>query len=350
MGRAVDDRARHQRERRSRGRRQRSAASWRPASTSTSQAWSLVLLRPARRRSDAERRVARSIKLAACVHLLLRARPRRVARAGAAGRAGGEADHGLGRRQPDRRADRGRARTTAAHGARLGPLQLRRVERAGAADRQRRAGRPLHQRRRGADGRGRRRRADQGRARASTLLRNQLAVVVPNDRPRTFKSIREIADPAFKRIAIGDPAGGAGRRLREAVPARQEGLWTRVEPRVVPSGSVRAALAAVESGAADAAIVYRTDARVALKATVAWVVPADRGPRIVYPGRDRAATTRRRTSRSASSTSCAARRPRASSSASVSPRLLACIRTISLNGSLADHAGSRCCARPAPRC
>ena len=48
-------------------------------------------------------------------------------------------------------------------------------------------------------------------------------------------------------------------------------------------GSVRAALAAVESGAADAAIVYRTDARIALRATVAWVVPADSGPRIVYP-------------------------------------------------------------------
>jgi len=51
----------------------------------------------------------------------------------------------------------------------------------------------------------------------------------------------------------------------------------------VPTSSVRAALAAVESGAADAAIVYRTDARVALRATVAWVVSADRGPRIRYP-------------------------------------------------------------------
>ena len=46
---------------------------------------------------------------------------------------------------------------------------------------------------------------------------------------------------------------------------------------------MRAALTAVESGAADAAIVYRTDIRVALKATVAWIVPADRGPRILYP-------------------------------------------------------------------
>jgi molybdate transport system substrate-binding protein len=114
------------------------------------------------------------------------------------------------------------------------------------------------------------------------LLRNLLAVAVPSDRPRTFKSIREIADPAFKRIAVGDP---------EAVPVgvyakqylQKEGLWGAVQSRIVPTGSTRAALAAVASGAADAAIVYRTDVRVAARATVAWVVPAERGPRIVYP-------------------------------------------------------------------
>jgi molybdate transport system substrate-binding protein len=114
------------------------------------------------------------------------------------------------------------------------------------------------------------------------LLRNQLAIVVPNDRPRTMTSVRDLQAPAFKRIAIGDPA---------AVPAgvyaksylQQQDVWSALEPRLVPCGSVRAALAAVESGAADAAIVYRTDARVALRATVAYVVPLDRGPRIVYP-------------------------------------------------------------------
>jgi molybdate transport system substrate-binding protein len=114
------------------------------------------------------------------------------------------------------------------------------------------------------------------------LLRNQLAVVVPSDRPRTFKSIREIADPAYKRIAIGDP---------QAVPAgvyakqylEKAGLWEAIQSRIVPAGSVRAALSAVESGAADAAVVYRTDAQVALKASLAWTVPAAEGPRIVYP-------------------------------------------------------------------
>jgi molybdate transport system substrate-binding protein len=114
------------------------------------------------------------------------------------------------------------------------------------------------------------------------LVRNQLAVVVPSDRPRTMTGVRDLTSPAFRRIAIGDP---------EAVPAgvyakaylQQEGLWSALEPRMVPSSSVRAALAAVESGAADAAIVYRTDTRIALKATVVLIVPVDRGPRIVYP-------------------------------------------------------------------
>jgi molybdate transport system substrate-binding protein len=115
------------------------------------------------------------------------------------------------------------------------------------------------------------------------LLRNQLAVVVPNDRPRTLKSIRDLTDPAFKRIAIGDPAAvPAGVYAKQYLEA--QGLWKSIEPHIVPAGSVRAALSAVESGAADAGIVYRTDARLALRATVAWVVPAAEGPRIVYPG------------------------------------------------------------------
>ncbi len=114
------------------------------------------------------------------------------------------------------------------------------------------------------------------------LLYNQLAVVVPSDRPRTLRSVRELADPAFKRIAIGDP---------QAVPAgvyakqylQQVGIWDAVQQRIVPSASVRAALSAVETGAVDAAIVYRTDARISTRASAALVGPLADGPRIVYP-------------------------------------------------------------------
>jgi molybdate transport system substrate-binding protein len=114
------------------------------------------------------------------------------------------------------------------------------------------------------------------------LLINQLAVVVADDRPRTFSSIRDLLDPSLKRIAIGDPdavpAGVYAKQYLERV-----GIWPQIAERIVPTVSVRAALAAAESGTADAAIVYATDARITTRVSVAWIVPAGEGPRIVYP-------------------------------------------------------------------
>ena len=114
------------------------------------------------------------------------------------------------------------------------------------------------------------------------LLSNQLVVAVPSDRPRTLRTGRELTDPAFRRIAIGDPA---------AVPAgvyakaylEKLGVWSDLSGRLVPSASVRVALSAVENGAADAAIVYRTDMSTAPRASLAFAVPVADGPRIVYP-------------------------------------------------------------------
>ena len=54
------------------------------------------------------------------------------------------------------------------------------------------------------------------------------------------------------------------------------GLAQAVEPRVVQTENVRATLAAVDSGDADAAIVYVTDARVAKSAQVAFEIPRRR--------------------------------------------------------------------------
>lgn len=114
------------------------------------------------------------------------------------------------------------------------------------------------------------------------LLSNQLAIAVPDDRPRTLKSVRDLLDPAFRRIAIGDPAA-----VPAGVYAKQYlqmlGVWPDLSMKVVPAGSVRLALAAVETGAADAAIVYHTDIGASTHAREALVIPAADGPRIVYP-------------------------------------------------------------------
>jgi molybdate transport system substrate-binding protein len=114
------------------------------------------------------------------------------------------------------------------------------------------------------------------------VLSNQLAIAVPSDRPRRFGSPRDLLDPTIRRVAIGDPAAvPAGVYARDYL--EQLGLWDALAPKIVPAGSVRLALSAVEHGAADAAIVYRTDLLTAARAREALVVPADQGPRIVYP-------------------------------------------------------------------
>jgi len=114
------------------------------------------------------------------------------------------------------------------------------------------------------------------------LLSNQLAIAVPADRPRTLRSVRDLTDPAIKRIAVGDPAAvPAGIYARTYL--ERLGVWGAIAHKVIPSASVRLALAAVENGAADAAIVYRTDLASARRASLALAIPVAEGPRIVYP-------------------------------------------------------------------
>ena len=119
-------------------------------------------------------------------------------------------------------------------------------------------------------------------ARRVDLLSNQLVVVVPSDRAGTVAAPRDLAGASVARIALGDPeavpAGVYARRYLES-----ERLWDSLAPRIVPAGSVRSALRAVEAGTVDAGIVYRTDAASSGSTQVAFAVPPEAGPAIVYP-------------------------------------------------------------------
>jgi len=114
------------------------------------------------------------------------------------------------------------------------------------------------------------------------LLSNQMAIVVPADRFRRWGSPRDLLAPSVRRVAIGDPAGvPAGVYARGCLQQLQ--LWDALQPKLIPAGTVRLALAAVENGAADAAIVYRTDTAVARGAREAFVFDVSQCPRIAYP-------------------------------------------------------------------
>lgn len=113
-------------------------------------------------------------------------------------------------------------------------------------------------------------------------LSNALVVVVPSDSSLKLESPQDLAGEAVKKIAVGDPkAVPAGIYAREWLG--KINLWSAVEPKLVATESVRAALAAVAAGNAEAGIVYKTDAAISPKVKVALQVTGPEAPQITYP-------------------------------------------------------------------
>ena len=116
----------------------------------------------------------------------------------------------------------------------------------------------------------------------TSLLSNQLVLIAPSNGAATMHGPSDLRTEAIRRIAIGQPdsvpAGVYGRQWLEKL-----GLWNAVKSKMVPLPSVRATLAAVREGRADAGIVYATDAKTTDDVRVVYSVPADEGPPIRYP-------------------------------------------------------------------
>lgn len=101
--------------------------------------------------------------------------------------------------------------------------------------------------------------------RSVPLLGNTLELIVPAASKETFATRQELL--RIRHLALADP---------EAVPAgvyakrwlKELGLWEALQPKVIPTADVRAALAAVASGRVDAGIVYSTDARISKEVRV----------------------------------------------------------------------------------
>lgn len=115
-----------------------------------------------------------------------------------------------------------------------------------------------------------------------SVLSNTLVVVVPADSAVKISQISDLAAPSIRAIALAEPQSvPAGIYAKEYL--RKQGLWSKVIDRVIPTENVRAALAAVESGNAEAGIVYKTDAGISKKIRITYEVPQARGPVISYP-------------------------------------------------------------------
>jgi molybdate transport system substrate-binding protein len=113
-----------------------------------------------------------------------------------------------------------------------------------------------------------------------SLLSNSLVVVVAAKEGAKVTRPEDLA--GVGRIALGDP-----KAVPIGVYARQylekQKLWKAIEPRLVLTEDVRAALAAVAAGNADASIVYKTDTAISSQVKIAFEIPREQGPRISYP-------------------------------------------------------------------
>jgi molybdate transport system substrate-binding protein len=113
------------------------------------------------------------------------------------------------------------------------------------------------------------------------LLHNQIVLIVPKDSTE-LNSFQGLTDAKVKLIALGDPgsvpAGDYGRQVLEALRC-----WESVQPKLVLAKDVRQVVTYVETGSADAGIVYATDARESDKVRVAAIAPEDSHRPVVYP-------------------------------------------------------------------
>lgn len=115
----------------------------------------------------------------------------------------------------------------------------------------------------------------------ANLANNKLVLVVPKG-SKAVTSFTSLKKPEIKRIAIGEPRSVPAGQYAEQVLQKLK-LWNDVKPKLVYANNVRQVLASVESGNADAGMVYLTDAKISNKVKVAVTADdADHSP-IVYP-------------------------------------------------------------------
>jgi molybdate transport system substrate-binding protein len=119
-----------------------------------------------------------------------------------------------------------------------------------------------------------------------TFARNEPVLVVPKDNPAGLRSLEDL--PRATRIVVGAPEvpiGAYTQRILEAASKRYGARFgPSVEAHIVSrEPNVRQVLSKVSLGEADAAIVYRTDARAAGRGVEVISIPPELNVVAEYP-------------------------------------------------------------------
>jgi molybdate transport system substrate-binding protein len=112
------------------------------------------------------------------------------------------------------------------------------------------------------------------------LLRNEIVLVAPPD--SQLRDFAGLIGRSVRMIALGDPGSvPAGQYGRQTLKSLQ--LYDKLSTKIVLGKDVRQVLTYVETGNADAGIVYATDAQISGKVRVVAIAPESTHDPVVYP-------------------------------------------------------------------
>ncbi|MBD2567406.1 molybdate ABC transporter substrate-binding protein [Anabaena lutea] len=113
------------------------------------------------------------------------------------------------------------------------------------------------------------------------IAKNRLVLVVPKN-VVGVSSFYNLKDEKIKKIAIGEPRSVPAGQYAQQVLEKLN-IWKTVKPKIVYANNVRQVLASVESGNADAGLVYKTDAKISNQVKVVVAADEKYHSPIIYP-------------------------------------------------------------------
>jgi molybdate transport system substrate-binding protein len=113
------------------------------------------------------------------------------------------------------------------------------------------------------------------------IAKNRLVLVVPKN-VGGITSFYSLKDAKVKKIAIGEPRSVPAGQYAQQVLEKLK-IWTEVKSKLVFANNVRQVLASVESGNADAGLVYITDAKISNQVKIVVTADEKYHSPIIYP-------------------------------------------------------------------
>ena len=114
------------------------------------------------------------------------------------------------------------------------------------------------------------------------LVTNNLVLIVPSNSGLNINDFKQLTNANVKRIAVGEFRSVPAGQYTEQVFSKL-GILEQVRPKLVFGNNVRNVLAAVQSGNADAGVVYLTDAKTSKQVKVVATAAENLHSPIVYP-------------------------------------------------------------------